>query len=533
MSLGSVASSAPDARTVLGSTTPRIFTPPLVTGPPGPCGCGCALTPDTSEGFDWVEFARDSMRRKPYPWQRLALIHGGELLPDGMLRFKYVWVIVARQNGKTEIPVMLSGYWMFVQGVPMILGTAQKLDYAKESWKKLVGLINKSTDPGVIRRRPVRRWTREPNAVDAEAWCYADDDCDPEKVSRYKIAPANEDGGRSLTVHKGVCDEIRQHHDYSAWSAVDSAMEAVPDAQLWCPSNAGEVRSVVLNEARAEAVEFIRTGVGDTRTCWLEWSSPEGSRPDDPHALAMANPQMNRGTISGENLVRAGAKALRVGGDQLTKHFTEKMCIGVTTLKPAFSEAHWGLGHVPGTLTADRRRVVAVFDVAPDNRHATLVAAAVLPDGRIRVEAVAAWDGDAMKRLVPELKTALGRIKPRAFGWLPGGPAAAFGAELRPRDKVRPRWMPGGMRLEQLRGEVPEVCMGLDEQINAGKVVHSDDPLLNAHVLGSQRLPWSGNRWVISREGGHCDAAYATAGAVYLARTLPAVGAPRLIVVDD
>jgi hypothetical protein len=75
--------------------------------------------------------------------------------------------------------------------------------------------------------------------------------------------------------------------------------------------------------------------------------------------------------------------------------------------------------------------------------------------------------------------------------------------------------------------------MGFDEQVNALKILHSDDPLLNAHVLGAERLEW-GDRWVFSRRAGHCDAAYATAGAVYLARMLPPpVGKPRLIVVGD
>jgi hypothetical protein len=517
---------------VLGSVTPRIFTPPLVTGPPGPCGCGCALTEDTSEGFDWVEFARDSLRRPPYPWQRWTAIHGGELLPDGRPRFRYVWVIVGRQNGKTEIPVMLSGYWMFVASVPLILGTSTQLDYAKESWSKLVKLIRKSPDPSVQRRLPVRKWTRETNGQH-ECWCYANDNEDPDEVSRYKIAASNEEGGRSLTVHRGVCDEVRQHHDYSAMGAVESAMENVPDAQLWLPSNMGSDKSVVLNDARAEAMEFIRTGEGDPRTAWFEYSAPEGSRADDPRALAAANPQFNR-TMDGENMVRQGAKAMRTGGDKLRKFQTETMCMSVHNLKPAYDEFKWKDCNVPGDLAGVRNRVAVLFDVSPDNQHATLVAAAVLPDGRCRVEAVAAWSGDDMARLVSELKTAVGRIKPRAFGWLPGGPAAAYGAELRPKgsDK-RPDWLPAGCKMETIRGELPDVCMGLDEQINKLAIVHSDDPLINAHVLGAERLPW-GDRWVLSRKGGHCDAAYATAGAVYLARMLPApLGKPRLIVVGD
>jgi len=519
---------------VLGSVTPRIFTPPLITGEPGPCGCGCALTPDTSEGFDWVEFARDSLRRPPYPWQRWMAIHGGELLPNGWPRFRYVWVIVGRQNGKTEIPVMLSGYWMFVASVPLILGTSTQLDYAKESWAKLVKLIRKSPDPSVQRRLPVRKWTRETNGQH-ECWCYATDEQDPDELSRYKIAASNEEGGRSLTVHRGVCDEVRQHHDYSAMGAVESAMENVPDAQLWLPSNMGSDKSVVLNDARAEALTFIRTGEGDPRTGWFEYSAPEGSRPDDPQALAAANPQFNR-TMDGQNMVRQGAKALRTGGDKLRKFQTETMCMAVHNLKPAYDEFKWKACMVPGDLAGLRGRVVLVFDVAPDGQHATLVAGASGPDGRTRVEAIAAWGSveHPMAKLIKELKEHVQEIKPRVFGWLPGGPAAAYGAELLKRpDGKRAAWWPAGVKVEEIRGEVPAMCMGLDEQINTLMVLHSDDPLLNAHVLGAERLP-SGDRWVLSRKGGHCDAAYGVAGVVHLARTLPPpVGKPHLIVVGD
>jgi hypothetical protein len=87
--------------------------------------------------------------------------------------------------------------------------------------------------------------------------------------------------------------------------------------------------------------------------------------------------------------------------------------------------------------------------------------------------------------------------------------------------------------VEEIRGELAAVCMGLAEQVTAGKIAHSDDPLLNDHIGGAERL-YRGDTWVFSRKGdGHCDAAYAAAGAVHLARTLPApVGKPRLVVAD-
>ena len=87
--------------------------------------------------------------------------------------------------------------------------------------------------------------------------------------------------------------------------------------------------------------------------------------------------------------------------------------------------------------------------------------------------------------------------------------------------------------MEAIRGDVAACCMGLAEQVMSGRIAHSDDPLLNAHIGGAERLK-RGDAWVLSRKGeGHVDAAYAVAGAVHLARTLPPpVGKPRLVVAE-
>jgi hypothetical protein len=87
---------------VRGSTLPRIATPPLVAGPPGPCGCGCALTPATSYGFDVIEFA-EYIGRPLDPWQRYLVIHAGELekgrgQEGEKPRFRQVLVLVSRQR---------------------------------------------------------------------------------------------------------------------------------------------------------------------------------------------------------------------------------------------------------------------------------------------------------------------------------------------------------------------------------------------------------------------------------------------------
>lgn len=521
------------ATAVLGSTTPRLWTPPLVTGPPGPCGCGCALTPETSYGFDAVAFARDQLHHPLDPWERWAAIHGGELLPDGRPRFRVLVILVARQNGKTELVVVLSLFWQFVESVSLILGTSTKLDYAKESWTKAVKLAERS--PALDALRPAR-WKREANG-EQESWTTED--------ARYKIAASNEEGGRSLTIERLILDELRQHHDYSAWSASEEATSAVRDAQIWGLSNAGDDRSVVLNDLHESALEFIAwvdevgaehvgellaQAPGDYRLGLFEWSAPEDADPTDLVALAQANPNLGR-RKDPEVLLLKARRAVKLGGQALAGFMTESMCIRVKQLNPAIDPGAWQRRLEVGDLSAVRRRVALCLDVAPDGEHVTLMAAAVLPDDRVRVEVVAAWDSTATA--LAELFAKIAEVKPMAFGWFPDGPAAALAAKLATRYKRR-GWPLPGMKIEDIRSDVTAVCMGFADVVKAGGIAHSGDPLLDAQVGAAEKLKRGGaGSWVFGRGGlEHVDAVYAAAGAVHLARTLPPpVGKPRLRVI--
>lgn len=495
---------------MLGSTVPRLWTPPLRE-----------LTPATSVGFDQVAFARDDLRHPLDPWQEWLAIHAGELREDGRLRFRIVLVLVSRQNGKTELLVVLCLYWQFVDGLPLILGTSTKLDYAKESWTKAVKLAERTPDFDAL--RGPRRWTRDTNG-EQESWTT--------EGSRYKIAASNADGGRSLTIYRLVLDELRQHRTYEAWDAAEPATSAVPDAQIWALSNAGDDRSIVLNDLRESALQYILTGRGDDDIGLFEWSSPEDADPTDLAALAQANPNLGRRKDAGR-LLASARRAVARGGEVLTGFKTEQMCIRVQVLTPAIDPGKWRACLDAGDLAAARSRVAACLDVAPDQQHVTLVAAAVLVDGRVRVEPVKAWSGvgcvDQARR---DLSGLLARVRPQVLGWLPAGPAAALATDLAARKPApgRAAWPPPGVKVAEIKSEAPAVCMGFAKEIDARQVAHSDDPLLNAQVGGAEKLK-RGDAWVFSRRGGgHVDAVYATAGAVHLARTLPpSVGKPRLV----
>ena len=474
------------------------------------------------------------------PWQEWEIIHAGELLPDGRPRFRIVLTIVARQNGKTEIPVVLAPYWLLVDEYRLVLGTSTKLEYAKDTWDKTRLLLK--DNPALLEMMGQPRWYVRGNNL-TDMWTVSE-------RGHYRIAAANEEGGRSLTIDRAVADELRQHKDYSAWNAMEPAASH-EWSQVRCFSNAGDDTSVVLNDHRASALDFIEWTQAtphwrdrldecpyDYRLGLFEWSAPVDTDPEDADALLQANPRVGYGRNL-EDLLLEARRAKKKGGEALTGFRTEKMCIRVPHLNPAIDLQKWREARVPGVLSGARSKVVLCVDVALDGRHATAVAAAVMPGGQVRVEAVAAWDSDAeMEAALPDL---MEKIKPRALGWFPGGPAAAVAASLADRNKAgtaRRPWPPRGCTVEAIRFEMPAVCMGLAKDVSAGRILHSGDPLLDDQVSSAERLERAGGTWVFVRAGeddsGHADAVYAVAGANHLARTLPApVGAIRLVGPSD
>ena len=225
-------------------------------------------------------------------------------------------------------------------------------------------------------------------------------------------------------------------------------------------------------------------------------------------------PTLDRRRLGQGALALAGLQALPRGG-----------LPGAPQPRGRGAPAGGAAGALPGPLERARGRIAACVDVAPGGAHASLAAAAQLEDGRIRVEVVAAWEGPtALQDLARDLPDWVRKIRPKMLGWFPKGPAAAVDALLRDRTKAtrqRLAWPPRGVKVDEIEGLTAAVVMGFAEQVSAGRIVHSRQALLDAHVEASEKL-WTGDRWVLTRRGsGNVDAAYAAAGATHLARTMP------------
>jgi hypothetical protein len=225
---------------LLGNEVPRIFTPPLRE-----------LTPETTLGFALIEFA--VMMGVPLlPWQAWLGIHMLELLPNGNFRFRTIVLLVARQNGKSTFAQVLALFFMVVKEVPLVLSTAQNLDIAEEVWAGGIEMAQSSADISPLVARVVQQ--RGIKALELVTG------------SRWKVQAATRRGGRGLSGDLVLLDEIREHQNWSAWSAISKTTMARDNAIVFALSNAGDISSVVLRHLRMQAHKTI----GDPDNLWVD-----------------------------------------------------------------------------------------------------------------------------------------------------------------------------------------------------------------------------------------------------------------------
>lgn len=510
-----------DSSKVFGNTVARRFTPPLVTGLAGPCGCGCALTPQTSYGFAVERFA-NRLGRPLRPWQRWVAIHAGELLPDGTPRFEQVLLLVARQNGKTHLLYILIAFWMFMEQHSMILGVSVNLTGAAIPWNKVVELVESTPD---LQRWMPTKGNRGVYTNNNDKHIVTADNC------IYAIVPAGRGAARGRTVDRLVVDELREQKDRETYDAVVPTMQAMDYAQCWFLSNQGDERSVVLNDLHLSALGYIDAQTPEEREEFddslglFEYSAPENCDIFDVDGWKAANPSLGHTSKLFKKLHNKAKLAQKIGQAAVAGFRTEYLCQRVKSLNGAIDPVMWNVCEDVDALP--KQNVALCIDISLDGKHGTLTAAEKLSDGRTRVEIVKAWEGANTALLIEQqLPGVLQTIKPRCIGWMPIGPMAVLGAKMKQRKGVRP-WLTGSTVIEVK--EVSEACMGFAADVDSQQIAHSGDPLLTLHALSVEKYE-TGDRWKFSRKGGEpCDAVYSAAGAVLLAKTLPTPQRPMLI----
>lgn len=457
---------------LVGTPTPRLSTPNLRP-----------LTRETSKGYALCDFAEHVLGQPFLPWQRELAIRALELRPDGGRRFRTVVVVVGRQNGKSQFLKTLALWSMYVERAELVLGTAQNLAIAREMWLSAIGLAKRA--PALAREIvTVRTSNVDPQLLLRDG-------------QRYKISAAIQGAARGLTVDLLLVDEIREMVSWEPWAAMSGTTRARADAQIWCVSNAGHAGSVVLNQLRANALAGLDESLG-----LFEWSAPDGMETDNEAGWCQANPGLGH-TVS-EAAIRSA-----LGTDPPNVFRAEVLAQFVQTDIGAFDLEAWKSCADPaGSLAAYREGLCAGVDVAVDGSHVSLVAASKMPDGRVRVETVAAWwkTADAVR----DLPALIGKLSPRQVAWLPGGPAAALAPFLSS--------LPGSV--EVTGAAVSQACMSMADLVQSRRILHNSDALLDAQVAGAAKMA-TGDGYRFSRKSvGTVDSCYAAAVAIRAALTL-------------
>lgn len=364
-----------------GITEPRIFTPPLRE-----------LTPDTTLGFEVADFAHEILGIDLHPWQKWLLQHALEIVGDldgtWYFRFRTVLVLVGRQNGKTTLGAVLSLYFLYCLEVGLVIGTAQDLEQAEDTWSMCVDIAQANDD---LASEIKHVWH-----TNGAKRLQLEDGRD------YRIRASTRKAGRGKSADLVLLDELREHQNWQAYAALSKTGMAKDSALLWCMSNAGDSTSVVLRHFRQQAHAALGDPDGictdaeqvdadedvDEDTLGLfEWSAPPDADPSNVKAWAQANPSLGF-TIS-ERAVKAAYKY-----DPKDVFLTECLCQWVTAaISPPFPAGAWEAGTDEKSKIRKDAALWYGVDVSADRERASIAVCGLTKNGDYHVELIAYRSG--------------------------------------------------------------------------------------------------------------------------------------------
>jgi hypothetical protein len=292
------------------------------------------------------------------PWQIIA---ARVLMAQSRGRWQYpeVCIVVARQNGKSEIlvPRLLRA---LEQG-ERVMHTAQNRQLPREIFERVADLTPRSW-----LRKPIRLANGQESIT---TW----------SGGVYRIVAPTRGGARGPSNDLVIIDEVRELDSFEFVAAAGPTLTASRNGQTIYLSNAGDETSIVLNGLRERAET-------DPKLAYLEWSAAPERDIDDRDGWREANPALGF-TIRMETLERFRTQYAQ----QPAIFETEHLCRWVRTMLPKLvSDVAWQRAAAP--LEAMLRPALGT-GVDPDGRRAAGALAWRQSDGTIGLTMAAEWTG--------------------------------------------------------------------------------------------------------------------------------------------
>lgn len=213
---------------------------------------------------DWYA-AADDLELEPFDWQAIAATYLMAADEDGYWLYPELAIVVARQNGKTELLLPLIVDELDHGG--HVLHTAQNRELPRETFLRVAAFYEAERPDEV---KTIRRANGQERITLRNSGVYT------------VVAPQRGARGKS-GVTLLIVDEAREFEDFDAIGAAMPTLSASPNPRAVFLSNAGSDDSVVLNDLK-------RRSETDPSLCYIEWSASPERAIDDRDGWLEANP---------------------------------------------------------------------------------------------------------------------------------------------------------------------------------------------------------------------------------------------------
>jgi phage terminase large subunit-like protein len=426
---------------LLGALEPRLHTPWLK---------------GESRGHEIAELA-ERIGQPLLPWQRLLLDDMSVVDENNMFIKKSSLVLLARQSGKSHMMRMRMLAGLFCFGEENILMMSSQRKMAIRSLEIMVMIVERND----FLLKQVKG-----GKIDT-AWrrTTGNEGLHLENGNRIEVIAANSDSARGLTADVLWIDELREVGE-AAMDASKSTTLTRPNSQRFYTSNAGSAESEVLIHMRERSMMKPPRSLG-----FYEYSAPENCDIWDRKAWAMANPSL--GILISEEAVEE-----TIATSTVVAARTETLCQFVNTgLTSPWTPGSWEDLADKDMQMNPGMTVMFAFDVDPHTRRsASLVAGALLPDGRIALQLLQTWESLIA---VDELQIAVD-IKKKADEWHP----RLVLHDSYTTAAIAERLKNSGVAVEPVVGaQFYTACSTFKDAIDNKRVVHAGQEVLDQQML--------------------------------------------------
>jgi phage terminase large subunit-like protein len=453
---------------LLGSTKPRIQTPPLK---------------GESRIAEVVDLAK-KIGLPLLPWQEYVLEDMLKIDSQGNFQRKTNLLLCARQVGKTHLARMRILAGLFLFGEKNIIAMSSNRNMALDTFRQVANTIE---DNGFLKSQV--RQIRYANGQESITLLNG---------ARYEIVAATRDGSRGKTADFLFVDELREVSE-EAFKAAVPVTRARPNSQTLLTSNAGDAFSTVLNDLRERALDYPSKTFG-----FWEYSAPLAARTDirNKKYWAMANPALGY-TITEEAIEES------IATNSIEATLTETLCMWIDS-----QVSPWTFGSIEACSVSELilpvgAMTVMAFDVSPSKRSGALVAAQII-DGKIGVGVMETFSSEVA---IDELKMA-SSINEWAVKYRP----VQIAYDKYATASIAQRLSQSGHKLVDVSGQAfYQACGELSDALSNLRIVHSGQTEW-VQSMNNSAAKYSDAGWRIIRRksAGDVTAAISTAMCVHI-----------------